>query len=403
MSLVKAQIPDGYATIRSRGLHRWRSQALESRPVIMHRPIIKYDSGPLFENNNDQFFGKDEVLLSSLDALPTRDDSPYAEPSKLKTMSSFKGFDSLAQSIEQVDVFAYNLMLPPLKSPQYINELNAIRSHHANEFETKSQSSNGISLYSRPDSPRYSQIDYRSSTSDSSETGSSSPTYLNHRIPISTLNNLNNNTKLADHHVYVNASEMRQLVTSKPPIKTAALQYRKSFSHASKVIYEETSFNRLNNNNTSAGNKTHHKLNGGHNSTAATTKAIAAPEQRNDNHINHYHKIHENASSELLNLDIIPKQELINKVVNGYDRRRYATLGGHQFKDRFNNNTTTSLYNLNKSTVSLSDDNWYEHYDPLDYKVGCQTMLRSKPVIPWYELAIKRDHRQSCPPFQVKK
>jgi hypothetical protein len=372
----------------------------------MHRPIAKYDSGPLFENNNDLFYGKDAVLLSSLDALPTRDESPYDEPSKLKTMSSFKGFDSLAQSTEQVDVFAYNLMLPPLKSPQYINELNAIRSHHVNEFETKSQSSNGnsgVSLYSRPDSPRYSKIGYRSSTSDSSETGSSSPTYLNHRI--STLNSLNNNVKLADHHGYVNTAEMRTLVTSKPPIKTAALQYRKSFSHASKVIYEETSFNRLNNNNNNShngGNKTHHKSNGGHNSTTAATKATAAAEQRNDNQINHYHKIHENASSELLNLDIIPKQELINKVVNGYDRRRYATLGGHQYKDRFNSNTTTSLYNLNKSTVSLmSDDSLYEHYDPLDYKVGCQTMLRSKPVIPWYELAIKKDHRQSCPPFQV--
>lgn len=37
------------------------------------------------------------------------------------------------------------------------------------------------------------------------------------------------------------------------------------------------------------------------------------------------------------------------------------------------------------------------YVDPLDYKVGCQNTLRSKPVIPWYELAIKDNNRRSCP------
>lgn len=40
--------------------------------------------------------------------------------------------------------------------------------------------------------------------------------------------------------------------------------------------------------------------------------------------------------------------------------------------------------------------------DPLDCKIGCQTTLRSKPRIPWYELAIRKPatdrRRQSCPP-----
>ncbi|XP_060644893.1 protein sickie isoform X11 [Drosophila nasuta] len=41
-----------------------------------------------------------------------------------------------------------------------------------------------------------------------------------------------------------------------------------------------------------------------------------------------------------------------------------------------------------------------EYMDPLDFKIGCQTTLRSKPLIPWYELAIRRDFkRQSCPPI----
>lgn len=41
-----------------------------------------------------------------------------------------------------------------------------------------------------------------------------------------------------------------------------------------------------------------------------------------------------------------------------------------------------------------------EYTDPLDFKIGCQTTLRSKPIIPWYELAIRKDiKRQSCPPI----
>lgn len=41
------------------------------------------------------------------------------------------------------------------------------------------------------------------------------------------------------------------------------------------------------------------------------------------------------------------------------------------------------------------------YVDPLDYKVGCQNTLRSKPLIPWYELAIKNNNRRSCPQFEV--
>lgn len=41
------------------------------------------------------------------------------------------------------------------------------------------------------------------------------------------------------------------------------------------------------------------------------------------------------------------------------------------------------------------------YVDPLDYKVGCQNTLRSKPLIPWYELAIKDSNRRSCPQLEV--
>lgn len=36
-------------------------------------------------------------------------------------------------------------------------------------------------------------------------------------------------------------------------------------------------------------------------------------------------------------------------------------------------------------------------YETQDPKVGCQTILRSKPPIPWWELAIKKSRYKSCP------
>lgn len=72
------------------------------------------------------------------------------------------------------------------------------------------------------------------------------------------------------------------------------------------------------------------------------------------------------------------------------------------------NNTTRKAQLLNKSggvggggsngSVGGPLKKSQSYYvDPLDYKVGCQTMLRSKPLIPWYELAMKNGHRRSCP------
>lgn len=39
-------------------------------------------------------------------------------------------------------------------------------------------------------------------------------------------------------------------------------------------------------------------------------------------------------------------------------------------------------------------DTLYESQDP---KVGCQTILRSKPPVPWWDLAIRKSRYQSCP------
>lgn len=65
-----------------------------------------------------------------------------------------------------------------------------------------------------------------------------------------------------------------------------------------------------------------------------------------------------------------------------------------------NHKSAGNIYASAEAAVSDLNRMAPEYMDPLDFKIGCQTTLRSKPIIPWYELAIRRDFkRQSCPPI----
>lgn len=55
----------------------------------------------------------------------------------------------------------------------------------------------------------------------------------------------------------------------------------------------------------------------------------------------------------------------------------------------------SSKSSLNRSSgFSQTLDTLYESQDP---KVGCQTILRAKPPVPWWDLAIRKKRYQSCP------
>ncbi|XP_026843564.1 protein sickie isoform X6 [Drosophila persimilis] len=74
--------------------------------------------------------------------------------------------------------------------------------------------------------------------------------------------------------------------------------------------------------------------------------------------------------------------------------------GGHWRTHRGGNKSVGNIYASADAAVSDLNRMAPEYMDPLDFKIGCQTTLRSKPLIPWYELAIRRDFkRQSCPPI----
>ncbi|KPU73531.1 uncharacterized protein Dana_GF14437, isoform E [Drosophila ananassae] len=78
------------------------------------------------------------------------------------------------------------------------------------------------------------------------------------------------------------------------------------------------------------------------------------------------------------------------------DMARGGVVGWH----RGGNKSAGNIYASAEAAVSDLNRMAPEYMDPLDFKIGCQTTLRSKPLIPWYELAIRRDFkRQSCPPM----
>lgn len=401
MSIVKSQLPDGFATIRTRGVARSKNR---TEPNVVHRSgsFNSTGSGPLFENNNNDLCYKSAStsLISGPPPVPprtsseltinstSRDDQPIAgDPyrdddiyyTSTLTYETFKPLKSpnlalksdstnyidLNQSTDSLD---YDFSLPPLKSPQYINELNLMRSR---ALDT------GLpTIHTRSESPPYGKIrgSYRSTTPDSLENGSSNSSTYSH--PVQTNGKSNG---------FAYVIQDTDVITSKPPLsnKSLTLQYRKSYNNShsrSDIIYEEP--------------KTLLK-NGSHSSDT------------DSGYDGNYMKIHKNASAELLSLDIATNQ--LSNRPNGYIRR-YATLGhpsramsgGGAGGMRYGGVSKDDCYQFGdgegaKSAASLNDAELTTRIDMLQYKVGSQTAVRSKPVIPWYELAIRKDHRQSCP------
>ncbi|XP_021703738.1 protein sickie-like [Aedes aegypti] len=394
MSLVKPNVPEGFATIRTRGLTRSTSRAEQMAPSrrSSSSAMKPSSSGPLYENNGNSLAYKSTsaTLICVPPPVPPRTTSelssakndqkeaddkensnnPYRndddvfctstltyetfKPLKSPTLKEEDTSDyiSLMQSSECIDRLNYDFELPPLKSPQYITELKLIQSKAI-------ESGN---LFTRPESPPYGKIrnSYRSSTPESVDNCSSgSSTYSN---PI----NSGKSTSLSG---FLGPDE-----SSKPLLnsKSTTIQYRKSYSSSrSEIIYEEPK------------------------------KFVAMGSQSSDTDSGYdggpgsYPKIHK--SAELLNVLDSGRPSLT---------RGYSTMGHPRGVGAVSSGgyPPKTAVGESKSTSSLNEAHLASSAKPeqqlLNQKVGSQTTLRSKPIIPWYELALRKDHRQSCPPLQ---
>lgn len=393
MSLMKPNVPEGFATIRTRGLTRSTSRSEQLSGSRRNSSTMKSaGSGPLYENNGNSLAYKSTsaTLICVPPPVPPRTTSELTAKNEPKvvvdkensngpylndddvfctaslTYETFKplrsptlkedtnDYISLMQSSECIDRLNYDFELPSLKSPQYITELKLIQS----------KAIDSGSLFTRPESPPYGKIrnSYRSSTPESVDNCSSgSSTYSN---PI----NSGKSTSLSG---FLGPDE-----TLKPLIngKSSTLQFRKSYSNSrSEIIYEEPK------------------------KFLATGSQSSDTDSGYDGGPGSYPKIHKSA-------------ELLNVLDSGRSQstRGYSTMG-HPRDVRIAGSSSSgypmTAVGESKSTSSLNEAHLQGTGKPehqlLDHKVGSQTTLRSKPIIPWYELAIRKDHRQSCPPLQV--
>lgn len=362
--LQQQTLPEGYATIRrskARVEHKNRTSSTSSVEMIEMSPRRKsmnrtFDSEVLYANRNDVFDESCEAdLESDVDGL-----SDFAGNTKRSTFETFKPRNSiesgddgsdkdLQQSSECFQSLPYDIIMSPLKSPQYINQLNALRSKSSVDG-----SSRQFPLYSRPDSPKYGKILYNRSTSPSADSmensSSNSSTYSSHHHT-----NAFQQASMTQslHMPSIHRSDDENVIlinvqsNGRPPLKATNLNYRKSFSHV---------------------NRNGKWFNG--DATDILEQINRAPLDSSSTMAKSLH----NPSIATSNLH----------------SRRFATLAHPKEK--------IMLEYENKSASERSLIQW----DPiLSCKIGSQSTLRTKPPVPWYELAIKKEFRQSCPPLQV--
>lgn len=425
------------------------------------KPIAsKSDSMPLYENNNNNGrINGNESLYSFkqnghlMDRVAIAHDEPEPSlprsqpPSILdgqlrpydddlyddKRMSSglstaFASFKSSSSCLDELppppasldsygEISKSRTSLLPPPSPCYENA-------STNGFHTPktpdSLKSNEYFLYSRPTSPLYERF-----TVGLRDTSSVSPPAVGHASSMSahldrdngTMTDIYSSPAKAFTPTYYrkaidNGDYAVQKVTAKPPInvRTHSLQYRKSYSHPAQTIFE-CSYNNV---KPKVDRTVKHYYNPstnyydpseiGYMTNSYSRRRTTSSEMINDT----------SSSASLMAIPpplppppsalatamLTPSPaSLVSSPRLSALERRYATLA-HP-KDRLNTRQQQRHHQLSGNAHSVSQTD-IDYLDPLDFKVGCQTTLRSKPQIPWYELAIKKDNRrQSCPPFQV--
>lgn len=307
-----SQVHDGFATIRSRGQQRNRMRIKQMEAI--NSSFNKCDSMPIYEDST----------------------SSNSNPCSI-------GRNKSRQSAIEIDRLVLCRSTNNLPNEQYLssntcyeNALNALEL--APNVSAHGVSDNNYFLYARPASP----------------TG--------HIVRPSIIE--------ADG-LYAR-NDMKNRLPPPYDFTKPNLQYRKSLSNSSQLVYESNYYNPDTN--------------------------YYDPNKISYNNLSDIHKSSAK-SSDNLNSDV---ESIISFEPSGCERQRYATMSHPRDTQHYHNLQHQRLhgkYVRNQFSASQTD---VEYIDPIDYKVGCQTTLRSKPQIPWYELAIKKSNRRlSCPPMQV--
>lgn len=338
---MKSQIHDGFATVRHRGLHRSRSRAeqLERRLPRCESTSEKTSDDPLYVNNNDMYYN-----FRNSAAVVTTDEIPHQKigiPEPLYS-SQLRSLSKSSNSFKSGD--SDRGRMSPFVGPQSPDSIN-----HEPAF-----------LYTRPESPDYggSVLNGRESIKPRDETFGSpplrlfTPTYYRRGDGASTY-------------------ALEELSPVKPPLvpplssRAKTLNYRKSYSHPGRPLVEPP---------------------------------VRPADLYYNTNTNYY-------SPEELYAKALARQTVTDNTHNDKQRilasvdKRFATLSYPKESQRLKQQRFSATNASDTSSAGGHVDAEVDYMDPLDCKIGCQTTLRSKPRIPWYELAIRKDNRrQSCPP-----
>lgn len=393
MPMVQQQkLTDGYATIRrTKGRVEKKFRLLSSENVdrnqfemndiCMSRKSMnrECDFEIIYKKRNVVFDESSEVddgvlnndIESDADAQSSDSNSKRQTFETFKPRNSIESGDDdgsdkdLQHSSECFQSLPYDIIMSPLKSPHYINQLNAMRSKAPNDCSKQ------FALYSRPDSPKYGRLHRSTSPSADSladNSSSNSSTYSsNHQHQSAVFKHTAMSQSL--HLPHPQNEENLILININPAhsphkVNESHLNYRKSFSHI----------------------------------------------QSNSNHTRwHDDAADDGDSLEGNNKILLDSMTMTKSLYNPSistsqlsSHQRFATLAYHP-KEKQQQQLQKLLETSNKSSSSLNERH-FAYLDPImSCKVGSQTILRTN-LTPWYELAINRsasNHRQSCPPLQV--
>lgn len=356
MSVIRSptQIHDGYATIRTRGQCRATSKYIIDRSERCRTLSFAAKTKSVNLINNRKSYGSDN---SSSNASTTNSSSSGNGSNQICT--TFRPLS--VESGEKTSQFSLE-SLPSSnatpKTPDYINTID----------------DDGVFLYSEPESPNYANYSsyfsniyatpkkclpatstttatcnnhYKSPKNNSPIYSTTTMTFSNYRRPNMVMNNRKSSSvEILDDYSHIATDILESLHNSAEDIVTADNDY-----DAEDVADDEDVDIYLSSNVPLLCEKKFYTL--GH--------------TRRSNYSNHNRRYYQKSVS-------VPAAPAMEK-------RPYGR-------------SCSSIANYNKC-----NNNEAEYMDPLDFKIGCQTTLRSKPIIPWYELAIKKDFRQSCPPI----
>lgn len=381
MSVIRSptQIHDGYATIRTRGQCRATSKYIIDRGERCRTLSFAAKTKSVNLINNRKSYGSDN---SSSNASTTNSSGGSSGVNQICT--TFRPLSVESGKTSQFSLESLQSSTATPKTPDYINTID----------------DDGVFLYSEPESPSYANYQQynhyfnniyatpKKSLPTTTTTSAASSVASNHYKSPKNNSPIYNSAGLINHHqqqqqqqhpsttTYCNYRRPNMVINNR---KSSSVEILDDYSHIATDILESL-----------------------HNSSVEDVVVVEVEDVDDDD-------IFQSSNVPLLCEKKFYTLGHTRRRGNGSNRGSGTHYSNHNRRYYQKSVSVTApiekkSYGRSCGSIATSVNiNEAEYMDPLDFKIGCQTTLRSKPIIPWYELAIKKDFRQSCPPITTTK